>query len=139
MSLTIVHRASPSVVDIVLARFHEHGVEAVAVDQPSVISLFVAFGTYRVRIGVPVEQADEARRVLDEWERESAPRLASLEQRARRQFLGATLLTLAVGALVYLAGGLEERPHWLLALLLPLWFGLLFALGLYQRARARRA
>jgi hypothetical protein len=139
MSLAIVHRASPRVVDTVLERFHERGIEAVALDEPNVIALAVSFGTYRVRIAVPEEQADEARRVLAEWDVEVAPRLDELSHRMRRQFLLATAVTLGLGAVLWAAGVFAERLHWLLLLLLPVWFVLLLAFGAWQRARERAA
>jgi hypothetical protein len=64
--------------------------------------------------------------------------LRVLEVRMLRQFLLATLVVAGIGGLLYLVG-LEQRLHWLLFLLLPLWFGLLLAFGAAQRARERRA
>ncbi len=138
MSHTIVHRSSPGAVDAVLDRLADGGVEAFALDEPNAIVLLVSFGTYRIRVAVPEGQAEEAHRILADWDRESSTKLADLTGQMRRQFIGVTLLVLVIGVLVVLIGGLQSNAHWVLLFLLPLWFAILLTISAIQRARARK-
>ena len=133
MPRTVIHRAAPRVVDIVLERLRAGGVAAEAVDEPNLIALLISFGTYRVRISVPDEEVQQARRILGAWDREAAPTVRALARQVRRQFLLATLPAAAAAVLLLGVG-----VPWALATLLVLlvWFGSLVAVGLYQRRRA---
>ncbi len=132
MPRTVIHRAAPRVVDVVLERLHAGGVAAEAVDEPNFVALLISFGTYRVRISVPDEEVQQARSILCAWDREAAPTVRALARPVRRQFLLATLPAAAAAALL-LGVGLS----WTLATLLVLlvWFGSLVSIGLYQRRR----
>ena len=116
-----------------MGRLCEHGLEAVAVDDPNFIALIMAMGTYRVRVAVPDEEAEEARRVLADWDREAAPKVAALSKTVQRQFLIASLVVL-----VCLAGLLlfSEGLGLLLVLAVPATFlAVMMALGLIERLR----
>jgi len=134
MAQSVVHRASPQVVSSVLERFHSHGVDAEAVDDPNWIVLLVSFGTYRVRIAVPDEQLEEARRVLEEWDREVRPNVRTLSKQVYRQFLAAALLALVVASVLFVLGHV-----WLtLPAFLVVWLATVAVLGLVARRRLSR-
>jgi hypothetical protein len=136
MAPTVVHRAAPSVVPTVLRHLRDRGVEAFAVDDPGPLALIASFGTYRVRIAVPHDEVDEARRILAEWDRASAPHLRELTREVRAQFLLATGIALLVGAALLVARALPM--HWVLVGLVPLWAVLVVVLGARSRAGADR-
>lgn len=118
-------------VDTVLERLVSRGVEAVAIDEPNFIALFLAFGTYRVRIAVPDEQVEEARRVLAEWDHEARPEVRRLTRQVHRQFVVAGVVAAFVAVVLFLAGMV-----WFAApAFLVVWFTLVVLLGISQRAR----
>jgi len=136
MTSTVVHQASPRAVEAVLARFHEAGIDAVALDRPNAIALLFSFGTYRVRIAVPEGDAARARRVLEEWDRQSGPRVRDLTRGVLRQFARAAVVALvATAALLLLPAGRRAWP-WLPVVALAVWFASLVAIGLLQRRRS---
>ena len=132
MPRTVVHKAAPRAVHHVVSRLRDSGVDAQAVDDPNLIALLVSFGTYRVRISVPEEEADEARRVLDDWDREAAPLVEELTRRVQRQFLLASVVSLViVGGLVLL--GASWGPTFLA--MLVSWVVAVVILGAIDRRR----
>jgi len=134
--LVVVHRAAPEVADAFADRLCEAGLDAVALDRPGFLVLLVTFGTYRVRIAVPAAEVAEARRLMADWDRESAPIVKDLTRQVRRQALIAALPA-AVGALLVLfVGGLEPLP-WFACFLPALYLVTFLALSLVQRGRRR--
>ena len=136
MKTVVVHRSAHAAADTVIERLQENGVEAFALDQPNAIALLFSFGTYRVRIAVPEDQAAEAQRVLLEWDREAAPHVGELARVVRRQFALAALVAVAFGTVFFVRGEGAEDVPWIL---LPLvWFLALLALGVLERWRQSR-
>ena len=133
MAHSVVHKAAPGAVEAVLERLCTRGVEAQAVDDPNLIALLFSFGTYRVRISVPDDQVEDARRILTEWDREVGPNVAALSRQVHRQFLVAIVPAIGAAALLLALGA-----SWTLAVLslLLVWFASLVAIGVVQRRRA---
>ena len=131
---TVVHIASTTAVDTVLERLSSRGIDAVAIDQPNVIALFIAFGTYRDRIAVPDEQVAEAKKILEEWDREARPNVKRLSRQVHRQFLLAAAGALIVAAVPFVLG----YVWWVMPTFLVVWLALVVLLGLHERARIQR-
>ena len=129
-----MHKAAPRAVDMVVGRLRAGGVHAEAVDDPNMIALLISFGTYRIRIAVPEEEEAEAKRIMAEWDREAAPRVADLARQVQRQFLLAALPATAVAVLLLSIGA-----SWVAAFLcvLVVWFVSLLSIGALARRRAR--
>ncbi len=134
--LTVVHKAAPEVAGEFVARLRAEGIEAHAVDQPGFLVLLLSFGTYRIRIGVPDDQAERTRATIAEWDRASAPVVREMTRQVRRQVLLASIPALVgvVGAF-RIASGFDLVP-WL-ACAVPALFLLSFlALSALERARS---
>ncbi|HED66731.1 MAG TPA: hypothetical protein ENJ09_14400 [Planctomycetes bacterium] len=109
----VVHRSSPEVAEEFAARLREEGIAAEALDRPGLLVLLATFGSYRVRIGVPPEQEEEARAAMAAWDREAAPRMEELASGLRRQVkLAAIPFVLVALAGVLLTDGWDFVP-WL--------------------------
>ena len=104
--MEVIHRAAPEVAEHVVRRLQSEGLQATAVDVPNFIVLLVTFGTYRVRIAVPRDQAEEARRVLAAWDEEAGPVVRDLARALRRQAIVALAASAFGGLLLlFLRGG----------------------------------
>ncbi len=110
--LTVVHRGAPDAVDAVTRRLLEAEVDAVQLDRPTWLTLFVAMGTYRVRVAVPEPQADRARGLLGEWDATAAPVVRELTLQLRRQVALALIPALLVATVGFFAAEGWGRTPW---------------------------
>jgi len=131
---TVVHTASTTAVNTVLERLSSRGIDAVAIDQPNVIALIIAFGTYRVRIAVPDEQVAEAKAVLEEWDREARPNVKRLSRQVYRQFFVAGIGAFLVAGGIFVLGNV----WYAVPAFLVVWLGLVVLLGVLERGRVER-
>jgi len=82
--------------EALVRRFLAHEVDADLVDRPSTLAVLLAFGTYRVRIGVPRDQLERARRLMAEWEPGTRANVKELAGKVYRQLALATIPAVAV-------------------------------------------
>ena len=82
--------------EALVRRLLAHEVDADLVDRPSTLAVLLAFGTYRVRIGVPPDQIERARRLLSEWEPETRANVKELAGKVYRQMALAAIPAVAV-------------------------------------------
>ena len=120
--------------EALVRRFLAHEVDADLVDRPSTLAVLLAFGTYRVRIGVPPDQIERARRLLSEWEPETRANVKELAGKVYRQMALAAIPAVAV----FLVNQWSAGEFRFLAVCAALVVGFLgfMALAFFERFRA---
>lgn len=129
----VLLQTSPEAAEAIVERLNAEGVHAEIVDRPGFLALLFAFGTYRVRIGVPVDELEAAREVMARWEPEAKANVHALARVVQRQFLLATLPALLVVGTSWVLSG-TVRPAVLAAALLA-WLVAFLALAARERRR----
>ena len=80
-----VHSAAGQAVDVLVRA----GLHPQVLDRPGPILNYASRGTYRVRVVVPAEEAEQAEQVLSQWMRDAEPTVAELTGRFKRQLIQA--------------------------------------------------
>lgn len=118
---------------VLVRRLAAEGIDAEIVDQPSSLSILLACGTYRVRIGVPSEQMESARGWMRDWEPDVRANVKKLSRNVYRQVLTALIPGLAV-----LGGNLWIMGEFRLLMVVPfliVCFLAFLAQAFFQRSR----
>ena len=96
MKQRVIYKGRAPTAGHVLNVLRKHGIPAVQVENISSTVVWTAKGTYRVRIAVPEDQVPQARDVLAEWERSSAPRADRLAKTFWRHVLVAMVIAAGI-------------------------------------------
>jgi len=103
MGTTVVYTARGGAdLEAVMKRLRKAKLHPAALDNPDPIVVHKSFGTYKIRVGVPADEAVDARKVLAEWSAESAPRVTGHSRLFLRQLMLSLPIGLGIGALFYL-------------------------------------
>ena len=134
--LEVLLQTSIPTAEALIQRFLANEVDADLVDRPSTLAVVLAFGTYRVRVGVPAEQVARARQLLAEWEPETRANVKELAGKVYRQFALASIPAIVV----YLVNHWIAGEFQFLSVFAALVVGFLgfMALAFFERFRAEK-
>ena len=131
--LLVLLQTSIPTAESICERLNDQDVHAEVIDRPSSLALALAFGTYRVRVGVPAEQLETARRLLDSWEPETKANVDALARKVYGQLFGALIPGVLLYVGLYLYAG--DPALWMLAPALVVMFLAFLALSFLERWR----
>ena len=87
MQQVIIYKARPESVLKILGLLRQAGLNPVALDNPDGTQQAYAAFNYLVRIAIPKDESQEARAVLEQWEKEVKPEVDKLSRQFSRQWL----------------------------------------------------
>jgi len=135
MSMKVVRSYSPPVAQDAVNLLRKNGLAPEIVGFPTGLARHVARSTMKLKLAVSEEQAEEADRILTEWEAGHAREAAELSGTVWRHMVLAVAPAGLFAAAVWLSEG--EFPDWALNTTIVLLVGMVIVLGIVQRVRLR--
>jgi hypothetical protein len=133
--MKIVRSYSPPVAQDAVTLLRKKGLAPEIVGYPTGAARYAARSTIKLKLAVPDEEAEEAERILAEWEAGHAREVAELSGTVWRHMILAVAPAGLFAASVWLTEG--EFPSWAINTTLILLVGMVIVLGLVQRVRLR--
>ena len=133
MEKKVVRSYSPLVAQDAVALLGKKGLTPEIVGFPTGLARHVARSTMKLKLAVPEDQAEEAERILTEWEAGHAREVEELSGTVWRHMILAVAPAGLFAASVWLTEG--EFPGWALNTTIVLLFGMVIVLGIVQRVR----
>jgi len=135
MGTKVVRSYSPLVAQDAVALLQKKGLAPEIVGFPTGLARHVARSTMKLKLALPEEQAEQADRILTEWETGHAREVADLSGTVWRHMILAVAPAGLFAAAVWLTEG--EFPGWALNTTIVLLVGMVIVLGIVQRVRLR--
>jgi hypothetical protein len=133
MDKKVVRSYSPLVAQDAVALLGKKGLAPEIVGFPTGLARHVARSTMKLKLAVPQEQAEEADRILTEWEAGQVREVAELSGTVWRHMVLAVAPAGLFAAAVWLTEG--EFPAWAINTTIVLLLGMVIVLGIVQRVR----
>ncbi len=136
-ALEVLLQTSIPSAEALVERLSENGIDAELIDRPTSLAIMLAFGTYRVRIGVPGSQRQSAQALLRAWEPDVRANVRKLAASVHRQFA----MALVPGAIAFAIHVWKLGEFRVVTLVSPLLvsFVAFMALAFLERIKADRA
>lgn len=128
-----VYRAQLPWAKQAVRRLREAGLDAAIVHEPNLIVQQKAGSSLYLEVALPLRQAEEARRLLEEWERDAEQRTRGVSARLVRDLIISFIPPGLLAAVAFALNG--ELSPWAGFLGFGLWLATVLVIGKLQRRR----